>query len=107
MSEEMNILHSEIERVILEMDDWLEIAALPESKPWEALVRRMAVTEKLQLDRLLNEKDQAEFRNIQGYLSCYRDMVEAVESASATAKNLQELLAEKQHEKDDLIDQEE
>jgi hypothetical protein len=107
MSEEMNILHSEIERTILEMDDWLEIAALTDSMPWLALVRRMAETEKLQLDRLLNEKDQAEFRNLQGYLAAYRDLRESVESASATAKNQQELLAEKQQEKDDLIAQEE
>lgn len=106
MSEYLDALHSEIERIIPEMDDWLHIAGLVDTDAWDALVRRMATTEKMQLDRLLNEKDHSDFRHLQGYLAAYSDIRDSVTSASETAKTLQEQLAEKQHEKDEILAQE-
>lgn len=106
MSEYLEELHSEIEQVILDMDDSLHIAGLVGTDAWDALVRQMAVKEEMALDGLLNTSDPSDFRFLQGGIGALRDVVIMVNSASETANNLQEKLAEKQHEKDEILAQE-
>lgn len=105
MTEELDLLHSEIERIIGETDDWLDVTTLHDTKGWIALVKRMKVAEKIELQKLLNEKDHAEMRYVQGYLAAYADVRDAVVLSEARVKTLNEELAERQRDKDQELDQ--
>lgn len=103
MKTDLDISHEDIEALIRETDDYLDISALKDSSAWAAMLSQMKKREEGELQKLLTEKDQPTFSHIQGLLAGIGYVKELVAGSSEAVKTKQEELAERQRDKDELI----